>query len=247
MAEDNNAGNKVHEAYEKHADKIWENGYRFNPVYLATKALSDWLLLTSLDLKGKKVLNIGCAEPIDEIQFIEKVTEWVALDINEKLIRTAEEIARRKLNPSLFSRLKFVQGDATAMNFDDNTFDIVVSFSTIEHIPNREDRRKALEEITRVTSKGGYVIITVPNRFSSFYFAHRRAMKLGTSDYGYSYLYSVREIKNLLKSVGLRPIKLASEYNALITLPSIFPYVLPRFLSLFRYFGERIGYLAVKD
>jgi ubiquinone/menaquinone biosynthesis C-methylase UbiE len=247
MAEEKSSEAKVREAYEKHADKIWENGYRFNAVYLASKALSDWLLLTSLDLKNKKILNIGCAEPIDEIQFIEKVASWVALDINEKLIRTAEEIARRKLNPALFNKLQFVQGDATAMSFPDNTFDIVVSFSTIEHIPGADMRQKALVEIARVTDKGGHVIITVPNRYSSFYFAHRRNTRQNNTDYGYSCLYSPGELKRLLKSAGLKPIKFASEYNALITLPSTFPYLLPRFLSLFRYFGERIGYLAVKE
>lgn len=242
---------KVYEAYTRHADKIREDGYRFNPVYIASKALSDWLLLTSVDLKGKEVLNIGCAEPIDEIQFIEKVSKWVALDINEKLIRTAEEIARRKLHPSLFNKLEFIRGDATALKFDDNTFDIVVSFSTIEHIPDKKARQRALEEIARVTKKGGYVVITVPNRISTFYWADKRNRRLGISDYGYSYLYTPFEIKGLLKSSGLKPIKFASEYSAFTVMPSYLPFreriIIKKLLNILQYLGERIGVLSIKE
>lgn len=255
MSEEREDTKKVYEAYNKYAEKIWENGYRFNPVYLASKALSDWILLTSVDLRDKQVLNIGCAEPIDEIQFVEKVSRWVALDINEKLIDTAEEIARRKLHPSLFDKLQFIQGDATALDFPDNSFDISVSFSVIEHIPDPAARQKAFKEIARVTKPGGHVIITVPNRYSLFYFAHRRSMRLGISDYGYSYLYTPFELKRLLRSIGLKPIKFASEYSAFTVMPSYFPFrdiiinnrIVNNLLSMIQYLGERIGVLAIKD
>lgn len=237
---------KVYEAYTRYADKILEDGYRFNPVYIASKALSDWFLLTSVDLSGKQVLNIGCAEPIDEIQFVEKVSKWVALDINEKLIKTAEEIARRKLHPSLFSKLQFVQGDATSIMFPDNTFDIVVSFSTIEHIPGAEARQKVFQEISRVLKPNGIAIVTVPNKVSVGYFAHKRSMKLRISDYGYAHLYTPRELKKSLITAGLDPVMFASEYRAFITLPSRVPKLIAKCLSIFQYFGERMGYLAKK-
>lgn len=242
----NSLEKKVYESYMEYADKIWENGYRFNPVYIALKALSDWLLLTSVDIKDKKILNIGCAEPIDELQFVEKVEKWVALDINEKLIRTAEEIAKRKLHPDLFKKLEFVQGDATEMQFEDNTFDIVVSFSAIEHIPDKTLRQKALKEMARVVKKEGYVIVTVPNKFSTFYFAHKRNMKLKISDYGYAYLYTPFEIKKALKTAGLTPVKFISEYSALRTFPSFLPTIISRILYFPQYFGERMGYLSIK-
>jgi ubiquinone/menaquinone biosynthesis C-methylase UbiE len=246
MLEDNNNKNKVYEAYIRHAKNILEDGYRFNPIYIASKALSDWFLLNNVDIKDKRVLNIGCAEPIDEVQFIEKVSGWVALDINEEIIKTAEEIARRKLNPSLFSKLQFVQGNATTMNFPESTFDIVVSFSAIEHIPSAQERQMVFDEISRVLKPNGSAIITVPNKMSTFYFAHKRGERLKTSDYGYAHLYTRGELKKSLLAAGLKPVIFASEYSALITLPSILPRFIPQFLSIFRYFGERIGYLAKK-
>lgn len=239
--------NEVREAYSKQADKIQEDGYRFNPVYIATKALSDWLLLTKAGPEGKRVLNIGCSEPIDEMQFVEKVSKWVALDRNGKLIRIAREVAKRKLHPSLFGKLEFVQGDVTSLDFADDAFDIVVSFSAIEHIPDPQDRQKAFDEISRVLKPGGSAVITMPNKLSTFYFAHRRNMRLGISDYGYAHLYTPRELKKSLLAAGLKTVLFTSEYSALTGLPSTLPRPVRQFLTVFRYFGERIGYLAVKE
>jgi ubiquinone/menaquinone biosynthesis C-methylase UbiE len=242
----NNIEKKVHEAYTEYADRIWKNGYRFNPVYIASKALSDWSLLTAVDLTNKRVLNIGCAEPIDEIQFVEKVRKWVALDVNEKLIKTAEEIARRKLHPNLFKKIEFVAGDASELPLEDNTFDIVVSFSTIEHIPERRLRAKALEEIARVTKRKGYVVVTVPNKWNlRWHVMSKRAMKRGTSDYGYCYNYSPLEIRRDLAAVGLKIIRYSSDYKMVHGLTPFNP--LDRcFERFFIYFGERMGYLAQK-
>lgn len=52
-------------------------------------------------------------------------------------------------------------GDATNMDFDDESFDFVFSFHALEHIP---DYRKALSEMRRVLRPGGGWLIGTPNR-----------------------------------------------------------------------------------
>lgn len=52
-------------------------------------------------------------------------------------------------------------GDATNMDFDDETFDFVFSFHALEHIP---DYRKALSEMHRVLRAGCGWLIGTPNR-----------------------------------------------------------------------------------
>lgn len=54
----------------------------------------------------------------------------------------------------------FVQGDAQALAFADDTFDVVVSCETIEHLP---DPWAALREMYRVTRPGGRLFLTTPN------------------------------------------------------------------------------------
>lgn len=81
-----------------------------------------------------------------------------ALDFSAGMI--AEGIRRHGDHP----RIEFVQGDATDLSFDDNTFDATtVSFG----LRNVQEPRKALAEMFRVTRPGGRIVIcefsTPPN------------------------------------------------------------------------------------
>jgi len=59
--------------------------------------------------------------------------------------------------------LKFVQGDALNMSFEDNSFDLVFSSAVLEHVGSFENQCKFLSECLRVSKK--YVFLTTPNRF----------------------------------------------------------------------------------
>jgi SAM-dependent methyltransferase len=56
-----------------------------------------------------------------------------------------------------------VQGDAQVLPFAGESFDIVVSCETIEHIP---DVKSALREMLRVARPGGKLFLTSPNYFN---------------------------------------------------------------------------------
>lgn len=53
-----------------------------------------------------------------------------------------------------------IQGDAQNLPFADNSFDILVSCETVEHLP---DARAAFAEMHRVTRPGGRLFLTTPN------------------------------------------------------------------------------------
>lgn len=57
--------------------------------------------------------------------------------------------------------ISFLTGDARRLDFDDGTFDVVVSFETIEHV---EDHEKIVREIKRVLRKEGTFIVSTPNK-----------------------------------------------------------------------------------
>ena len=57
--------------------------------------------------------------------------------------------------------IRYVQGDACALPFDDGAFDIVFSNAVIEHVGGRERQRQLVSEAIRV---GRRVFITTPNR-----------------------------------------------------------------------------------
>lgn len=238
----------VVEAYRRYAARIRQQGYRGLWSYVATKALSDWALLSELELRNARVLNVGCSEPIDELFFARQGARcWVGLDQSPEILAAAAGILREELAPALARRVALCAAQAAALPFADGCFDLVVSFSTLEHIPDPALRRRAFAEIARVTRPGGQVAITVPNRYSLFYFCHRKNMATGSSDYGYSYLYRPRELRALLQEVGLTPQRFQSELTGMAELPSYVPgWRLRHLMRRLGIFGERIGYLATR-
>ena len=235
----------VQAAYTRNAARVEEHGFRDNPVYLATKALVDWDLLEDADLGNSDVLNVGCFEPIDEIHFARRVRSWTAIDVNPDAVDMARRILDREIAPDLGARVRFVIEDALHMSFPDASFDVAASFSALEHIPGAEHRRAAMREMVRVVRPGGHVVITVPNRYSTFRIAHHRNLRTN-SDYGYSYLYSPRELKNELRDLGLQILRFSSEYRGLLVMPSYMPNPLRNLLFPLVYLGERIGCIARK-
>jgi ubiquinone/menaquinone biosynthesis C-methylase UbiE len=75
---------------------------------------------------------------------------FVAVSIAETKLRAAD-----KRPP-----VTFLQGDAQNLPFADDSFDLVISCETIEHIP---DAPRALREMRRVSRPGGKLFLTTPN------------------------------------------------------------------------------------
>jgi|688.fasta_scaffold212880_2 ubiquinone/menaquinone biosynthesis C-methylase UbiE len=62
-----------------------------------------------------------------------------------------------------YKKTKFLVGDAKKINYSNNTFDIVYSSATIEHLGSYENQLQALKEMYRISKK--YLFLTTPNRF----------------------------------------------------------------------------------
>jgi ubiquinone/menaquinone biosynthesis C-methylase UbiE len=236
---------KVTAAYDEAVQK-WDGpkARRRQWYYMFSKMMSDHRLLMALDLTGKHVLNVGFAEPIDELMFASAAGHWTALDLHEETVNKVSHWIQKELSPSVLEKLDFVQGDATHMQFADNTFDVVVSYSTIDHIPSHEGREKAIAEMARVCKPGGYVIITVPNRWNIAYALWSNwQQRKNQAFFGYEYQFSPLELKGYMERYGLKPIQFAS--NFMFT-PAVWLKPLLPLDWLLRYFGYRCGYLAQK-
>ena len=96
------------------------------------------------------VLVVGCGSGIEAAILAQRLkTKVIGIDIAGSFDTLAATYADLR------------QGDATCLDFPDESFDLVYSYHTLEHIP---DYRKALAEMRRVLTSGGIFCIGVPNR-----------------------------------------------------------------------------------
>jgi len=124
--------------------------------------VTDWFIKRKLlflqryisehSLQGKS-LDVGCnygfmAEYLDKVGF-----NSYGIDVKQEYFP--------KKGKALYS-----MQSAEKMSFDNESFDLIICFDTLEHIEDKDD---ALAEIQRVLKKDGTFICTVPNILSYFY------------------------------------------------------------------------------
>lgn len=105
-------------------------------------------------VKGKAVLDVACGEGYGSFLMAAHAAQVTGVDISEETIRHATTAYAR-------ANLKFQQGSATKLGFADNSFDVIVSFETIEHLAEQQEM---ISELRRVLRPDGVLIISSPNR-----------------------------------------------------------------------------------
>lgn len=152
-------------------------------------------LASSIDLNGLNVLDVGCGlgGPCRMLSD-EYNCQTTGIDLSNEYIRTAKKLSELV---NLNHKTSFVQGDATNLPFDDNSFDVVWTQHVQMNIP---DKKKFYSEINRVLKSGGYFL---------FY----DILKKGDGQINYptpwasnsnlSFLFKEEEMDAYLKELGL--------------------------------------------
>ena len=145
----------------KPREKIEFDGERCTP-WVTTQILSAHLhrYFSVLDLvQGKRVLDISCGERYGSaLMQANGAAEVTGADIDTDIIARAGRVYG-KLN------LTFRTADARApLPFETDTFDVIASFETIEHITEHEG---FLAELKRVLTPDGTLVISTPDKAQS--------------------------------------------------------------------------------
>ncbi len=105
-------------------------------------------------IEGKVILDMACGTGYGSSYLMNKGAKVVGSDYSEE----AMEYARLHYQKG---GLYFLRSDAQQMPFANNSFDVVVSLETIEHLERYED---FLKECKRVLKDDGAFICSTPNR-----------------------------------------------------------------------------------
>ena len=110
---------------------------------------------------GKDVLEIGVGLGTDHMQFARAGANMTGIDLTPRCI---ELTGKRAELEGLKTDLRIM--DAEALEFEDNSFDVVYSFGVLHHIPSTEN---AFRELRRVLRPGGVFIGALYSRESLFW------------------------------------------------------------------------------
>jgi len=118
--------------------------------------------IESLNVAGKRVLEIGLGEGSDAERLIRAGAEWSGVDLTSESV--ARVRARMTLRDLRYKELR--QGSVLDLPFDNETFDLVFSHGVLHHVP---DIRKAQTEIHRVLRPCGELVVMLYARWSLNY------------------------------------------------------------------------------
>jgi arsenite methyltransferase len=122
-------------------------------------------LLDGLRLRGdERILDLGCGRGAVLLMAAQHLTTGRAVGVDlwrtvDQSGNSAEATQRNAAAEGVADRVELHTGDLTALPFEDNSFDAVLSSLAIHNISGRAGREKAIREAVRVLRPGGRLVI----------------------------------------------------------------------------------------
>ena len=143
--------------------------------------------------KGSKILDVGCNTGQYTTLFDALGYKMTGIDLSDKAIELAKENAK-----ALNLNIDYCQADVEKLSIlDENTYDGVVSFSALRYL---SDLKIALQQIYRVTQKGGVVTLDFPNKHCPWFNILKN--HFGVGNHLNDHFYTAKEMSYLFKEVG---------------------------------------------
>ncbi len=129
------------------------------------------------------------------------------------------------------ARADLIQGDAQSLPFGSESFDLIVSCETIEHVPNV---RSALREMWRVARRGAKLFLTTPNyaNLMGLYDLYSRVRHPNRrDDQPFDRRQWIPQIRNFVSAAGWKIIYSDGTVHQLPVFPGRNPVLLPQLES----------------
>ena len=108
---------------------------------------------------GVRLLDVGCNWGRWSLAASRRGYRAIGIDPSLAAIQAAYRVSRAVSAPA-----DFVVGDGRSLPFPDHSFDVVFSYSVLQHF-SKDDARDSIREAARVTRPGGTVMIQLANLF----------------------------------------------------------------------------------
>lgn len=186
--------------------------------------LAESIKILATNQKLTKILDIGCGTG-RLVKFLNQ-KGFIAQGCDS----APEAVKAAQINNNTSTIRKT---SATSLPYKIESFDLVTSISTIEHL-TKKDSREFLKEVKKVLKPGGYLFMVTPN-----YSSPSRYL-LGKKWYGYQdpthvNYFGPKSIKTLLLNSGFKNINFSFKTNHSISLDKYIPKPLQALPKPFKY------------
>jgi len=140
--------------------KKWINIYRSSKNNEYFELVFDYITNFLKAPKNSIFLDAGCGTCVDSIRLAKRGFLVKAVDFSESVLKIAEASVKYE---GLEDKIKIQREDILSLSFEDKTFDYVLCWGVLMHIPDIE---KAVSEFIRVLKPGGTIIIGENNMYA---------------------------------------------------------------------------------
>jgi SAM-dependent methyltransferase len=155
------------------------------------------------------ILEAGSGPAHDSILFAEHGAIVTAIDSSLPGIRAAQHIYTERALP-----IRAICANILALPFPNDQFDLTWNAGTLEHFERNDDVLRALEEMARVTRRGGTVLVLVPNRRYFWYQWHLERMRRRCLKHQYDFerAFNAEEMQTFFARAGLREMVISGDH-----------------------------------
>jgi ubiquinone/menaquinone biosynthesis C-methylase UbiE len=178
---------------EDYKTEHYESGYRSFMSVRQARYLAEIDRL-SFGFGERRVIEAGCGPGYMAWALADRGFRVAAIDTSDGMLGLTRTLFESSSRPEPELKL----GSIEALPFDDARFDLYVSAGVIEYLEN-DDR--ALAEAFRVLAPGGYLVVSITNRFS-----HAGALDAIVESVKRQPI-ALRAVNRLLRALGRRPVR----------------------------------------
>ena len=200
--------------------------------------MASAIKILSREYKIRKILDVGCGTGRLIKYLNSNGLDAKGCDISKTAVDFANRINRKKVA---------LVASAEKLPFRENSFDLVTSISTIEHLTKKQ-ADKFIQEAKRVLKPGAYIFLVTPN------FATPIRLVQGKKWFGYNdpthiNFFTPLSLTQLLKKYGFGEFKFLFKTNLQVSYDWEFPVIFrkfPKFLKnvvIFIFFSSPLTFV----
>jgi len=158
---------KEQQFHDEWAATIDVDGIKVQDYFEACTAPENRFILKHLgDVRGKKLLDLGCGAGENSVYFAKKGAECVAADYSPGMVQVALNLAQKN-----HVQISGQVVNAMALDIPDQSFDIVYASNLLHHLP---DPQQAIREMHRILKPGGKACFWDPLKHNPVINVYRR-------------------------------------------------------------------------